>query len=145
MKLYIASDHAGFALKQKAKKFLSAKYSIVDIGAHSVIPDDDYPDYVAKLKGKILKADKAVLFCGSAEGICIAANKLKGVRAVAVWNARDAKKSREHNDANVLCLSGWNLSFPKAKKIISVWLSTKFSNAARHKRRIKKIAKLEHA
>jgi ribose 5-phosphate isomerase B len=137
-KLYVGADHAGYKLKQKIKK----TYKLIDIGNKKYEPNDDYPDFAARLAKKVVKnKTKGILFCGSAEGMCIAANKIKGIRAVAVWTIRDAKKSRQHNDANILCLSGKNLSFMKTKKIIKAWLKTPFSQAERHKRRILKIHK----
>ncbi|MBW3021066.1 RpiB/LacA/LacB family sugar-phosphate isomerase, partial [Candidatus Woesearchaeota archaeon] len=80
-----------------------------------------------------------ILLCGSSHGMCIAANKTKGIRAVSVNNVKDAKLTRLHNDANVLCLSGWNTSRRKSIKILKTWLNTNFSNEERHKRRIAKI------
>lgn len=153
--IYLASDHAGFELKEKIKPYLKSKgYEIEDKGAYSLNKGDDYPDYgfpaakaVAESKGEA----KGILFCGSAEGICIVANKVKGIRAVAVWSDINARLSREDNDANVLCLSGGkkilesipSLSIEEAKKIIDIWLDTPFSGEERHIRRINKIRKLE--
>ena len=116
---------------------------------------DDYPDYaipVAKLVAKT--KSKGILVCGSAEGICIAANKVKGARAVPVWTVTNAKLSRKHNDANILCLAGGKtvekthglgLTLSQAKRIADTWLKTPFSEAERHIRRIKKIARYENA
>ena len=153
-KIYLGSDHAGFALKEKLKKWLEKeKIPFEDLGNLKYEKYDDYPDYAEKVGKQVVKTkSKGILFCGSAEGICIAANKVKGVRAVAVWDKQMAKQSRDHNDANILCLSGggtllkvkgMGLSFRKAKKIIKVWLDTPFSKAARHQKRIKKIKLLE--
>lgn len=146
MKIFIGADHAGFKLKEHLKKILSSKkYNIEDKGNFVLEPKDDYPDFAAKVSREVVKSkeSKGILVCGSAEGICIAANKIKGIRAVAVWTLKNAKLSRKHNDANVLCLSGWELNSKKAEQIILSWLSTKFSGEERHKRRIKKIKELE--
>lgn len=114
------------------------------MGAKKLNPKDDYPDYGFKVGEKVAATgEKGILFCGSAEGVCIAANKVEGVRAVNPANVKLAKLSREHNDANVLCLSGWYTSPSAAKKIISVWLKTPFYGDARHVRRVKKISKFE--
>ena len=151
--IYLGADHAGFTLKEKVKKELQKKYEVKDFGAYTLQKDDDYPDYafpvakaVASSKGKA----KGILFCGSAEGICIAANKIKGIKAVPVWNKEIAKRSREHNDANVLCLAGGKtkspmkgISFAQAKKIIDIWLKTPFSGEERHIRRLRKIERKE--
>lgn len=144
-KIYLGSDHAGFKLKNSVKSFLTKLgYYYEDLGNLNFKRDDDYPDY-AELVAKVVSKEKTkgILICGSSHGVCIAANKIKGIRAVAVNNVRDAKKTREHNDANILCLSGWYLKRPLAEKIIKAWLKTKFTNKKRHKRRINKIKKLE--
>jgi ribose 5-phosphate isomerase B len=139
----LGADHAGFKLKEQIKKYLEKKYKICDLGALEFNKNDDYPDYAAKVARRASAGGMGILFCGSSHGICIAANKIRGARAVAVQNVRDAKLTREHNNANVLCLSGWNLSFHSAKKIVDAWLKTEFSGEERHIRRIKKIEKLE--
>ncbi len=144
MTVNIGADHAGFALKEHLKKFLQKKkYDVKDMGAHKLIKTDDYPDYAAKVAKAVQKGGKGILACGSAEGVCIAANKFKGIRAVAVWTVQNAKLSRQHNDANILCLSGWQLSKKNAEKIALTWLKTPFSGEKRHVRRIQKIKRLE--
>ncbi len=143
--IYIGSDHAGFALKEKITKWLQKQnIPYQDVGAHTFDKNDDYPDY-AKLVSKavVQGRTKGILLCGSAEGMCIAANKMKGIRAVNPSSAKLAQLSREHNDANVLCLSGWFFSSSRSKKIITTFLNTKFSNKPRHKRRIQKIKRME--
>ncbi len=142
--VHIGADHAGFALKEHLKKFLRKKgYAVADKGAGVFVKTDDYPDYAAKVARAVQKNGKGILICGSAEGVCIAANKFKNVRAVPVWTMQNAKLSREHNDANVLCLSGWQLPKKKAEQIALTWLKTPFSGEERHKRRIKKITQME--
>ncbi len=154
MVIYLGADHAGFALKERIKKFLQEKkYEVHDLGAHILKKDDDYPDYgflVARSVAKSKEDAKGILFCGSAEGICIAANKVAGIRAVPIWTEYAAKQTREHNNANVLCLAGGQtikksptLSFSKIKKIITLFLTTSFSTEPRHTRRILKIQKEE--
>jgi ribose 5-phosphate isomerase B len=144
MTVHIGADHAGFALKEHLKKFLQAKgYTIKDHGAHKLVKTDDYPDYAAKVSKAVQKKGMGILVCGSAEGICIAANKIRGIRGVAVWNLQNAKLSRQHNDANVLCLSGWQLPKKTAEKIVLTWIKTPFSKEQRHVRRINKIKRLE--
>ncbi|MBW2969804.1 ribose 5-phosphate isomerase B [Candidatus Woesearchaeota archaeon] len=144
MIVHIGADHAGFQLKEHLKKFLQKKgYEVKDWGAYKLVKTDDYPDYAAKVAKAVQKEGMGILICGSAEGICIAANKIKGIRAVPIWNTKLAKLSREHNDANVLCLSGWMLTKKQAEQIAITWLKTPFSNKPRHKRRIEKIRRLE--
>lgn len=137
--IHLGADHAGFELKKHLKKFLRKKYAVKDWGARSYNKNDDYPDYAAKVAKAVQKNGVGILICGSAEGICIAANKFKKIRAVPVWTLENARLSRQHNDANVLCLSGWQLSKKKAERIILTWLKTPFSQEERHARRIKKI------
>jgi ribose 5-phosphate isomerase B len=142
--IYIGSDHAGYELKQAMKKYFDKERILsVDLGNHEYEKTDDYPDFAVLVAKKIVKEKTlGILFCGSGHGMGIAANKVKGVRAACVSNVLDAKMSKLHNDTNILCLSGENLKPSKAKKIIKVWLTTQFSNAARHKRRIEKIEKI---
>lgn len=144
--IYLGADHAGFKLKEQIKKYLlGLNFELKDLGALKFNKYDDYPDFGFKVAKAVAKnkSSKGILICGSSFGVCIAANKVKGIRAVSIDNMKDAKLSRQHNDANILCLSGWNLKFDLAKKIIVVWLKTKFSNAPRHKRRLAKIRKIE--
>ena len=144
MKIYLGADHAGFVLKEHIKKFLQRKgYTVVDKGAKKLIKGDDYPIYGARVAKAVQKSGKGILICGSAEGICIVANKFKKIRATPIWTLQNAKLSRKHNDANVLCLSGWELSKKKVEKIVLTWLETEFSEEERHKKRIQEIRRLE--
>ncbi|MBW3002353.1 RpiB/LacA/LacB family sugar-phosphate isomerase [Candidatus Woesearchaeota archaeon] len=146
MKIYLGSDHGGFKLKQHIKKYLKRlKYQVVDKGNTKYVMTDDYPDYGYKVAKAVQKAKdaKGIVFCGSAEGICIAANKVRGIHAVPVWTLENARLSRQHNNANVLCLSGWGLNPKKAEKIVKTWLETDFTFEPRHVRRLKKIASIE--
>ncbi|MBI4144760.1 RpiB/LacA/LacB family sugar-phosphate isomerase [Candidatus Woesearchaeota archaeon] len=153
--LYLGADHAGFELKEKLKAYLKKKgVTVRDLGAWKLDKHDDYPDYafpVAKLV--VQTGSKGILVCGSAEGICIAANKVKGARAVPIWSVKNARVSRQHNDANILCIAGGKtvakthglgLSFSQAKKIVDAWISEPFLGAARHVRRLHKISRFEH-
>lgn len=144
--VFLGADHAGFVLKEAVKKRLTKLgYAVTDCGAMKLQKDDDYPDYAAAVARAVAKTkgSKGILVCGSSEGVCVAANKIKHIRAVSVFDVDQAKKSRQHVDANVLCLSGWYLWQHQAFDITEVWLTTKFSGEARHKRRIKKIGAME--
>ncbi len=142
-KVLIASDHAGFALKAALQKLLPA-WQWVDLG-----PADgsrvDYPDFAEKLGQKIVsgEAPRGILICGSGIGMCIAANKIAGIRAALVENPIAAKLSREHNDANVLCLGARFLAPEYAAEIAESWLSAPFSQDERHQNRLKKLRALE--
>jgi len=145
MRVIIASDHAGLRLKEKVKKYLARKkIEYEDLGTES-FTSVDYPDYALKVAEKVVKNKntRGILVCGTGTGMTIAANKVKGIRAVAAYDAYSAKMSRMDNDTNVLGLRGRFFPFEKIKKIITVWLDTPFSGEKRHKRRIKKIGDYE--
>ncbi len=145
MKIFIGADHAGFELKEKIKIWLNKQnIKFEDVGNLVYDKNDDYPDYAFPLAEKVAKEKtKGILLCGSAEGVCIAANKVKGIRAVNPSTVKLTKLSREHNDANVLCLSGWFSDIAVAKKMILTFLNTSLSKEVRHQRRVKKIKKYE--
>ncbi|MBI2041995.1 MAG: ribose 5-phosphate isomerase B [Candidatus Nealsonbacteria bacterium] len=145
-KVYIGADHAGFELKEKLMEYFKEKRMLYeDLGTHS--PDSvDYPDYAMAVARRVAKKKntKGILICGTGTGMVIAANKVKGIRAVAAYDKYSAKMSRNDNDANVLGLRGRFFPFEKVKEIVSVWLATPFSGEARHKRRINKIKQFEN-
>ena len=143
--IYLGADHAGFALKEKVKAWLDKKkIPYQDLGNIVLDAHDDYPDFAVKVARHVARMKSfGILFCGSAQGMCIAANKISGVRAVVPFSLKEVQLSREHNDANVLCLSGWYFSPAKATALVQKFLSTRFSGEVRHKRRLRKIAQLE--
>lgn len=144
--LYLGADHAGFKLKEQIKKYLlTQKIKFADLGNLKLDKNDDYPDFGFKVAKAVAKDknSKGILICGTSFGVCIVANKVKGIRAVSISNVKNAKLSRVHNDANVLCLSGWDLKLPMTQKIIKVWLNTAFTGASRHVRRLNKIRLIE--
>jgi ribose 5-phosphate isomerase B len=155
MTIYLGADHAGFALKEKIKEWLQGEgHAVQDLGAYTLDPLDDYPDFAAAVAQEVAQNPKSrgILFCGSAEGVCIAANKIAGIRAVSPTNVEGARLSRIDDDANILCLPGGQMKIPvpelafsleKAKKLITLWLLTPFSGEERHVRRLRKIEELE--
>lgn len=146
-RIALASDHAGFRLKEAVKKMLVEKcFEAKDFGAFREEPADDYPDYilpacehVAQSRGEAV----AVVFGGSGIGECIAANKVKGVRAAIAYSSETAKLCREHNNANVLCLGGRTMKQKEALEYAEAFLNTPFSGEERHARRLNKIAEYE--
>jgi len=144
VKIAVASDHAGYRLKEYIKEFLKREgYQVLDLGTNS--PESvDYPDYAAKLAELVSKSrvDRGILICGTGIGMSIVANKFPGVRAALCWSEETAALSRRHNNANVLCLGGRVLKPEEAVRILKVWLSTEFEGG-RHLRRIEKIRKIE--
>jgi ribose 5-phosphate isomerase B len=144
MKIAIASDHAGFELKEKIKKLLEKLgYVYKDFGTYS---DEhvDYPDYALKVAEGIAKKeyDRGILICGSGIGMCMTANKVPGIRAALCNTVEMAKLSREHNDANILTFGARMIDEDTAKNIVKVWLKTEFLGD-RHLRRINKIKEIE--
>ena len=143
--IYLASDHAGFHLKEKIKARLAEEGTRVeDCGALSYEPGDDYPDFIFAAAEKVAASRggaKAVVLGGSGQGEAMAANRLKGVRAAVVYsfNEEIIRLSREHNDANVLSLGARFLDDADALKAVDLWLKTGFSGDERHRRRIAKL------
>ncbi|RLC56271.1 MAG: ribose 5-phosphate isomerase B [Candidatus Cloacimonadota bacterium] len=142
MKIAIASDHAGFDLKEKIKKILT-EYEIVDYGSENS-DSMDYPDTGFKAAEAVSKGDcgRGILICGSGLGMSIVANKVSGIRAALCQTKQFAKLSRRHNNSNILVLSGRFISEYLAKEIIDVWLNTEFEGG-RHQKRLDKISNYE--
>ena len=139
-KIVLASDHAGYSLKEYVKKFLNRKkLQIKDVGANSN-EKVDYPDYAHKLSRVVEKNRNSigVLICGSGQGMIMTANKHKNIRAALCYNAKSTKLSRLHNDANVITLGSRLISKKNALKYLNIFLKTKFEGG-RHKKRIRKI------
>lgn len=141
--LYIGSDHGGYKLKEDLKKLLQKrKVKFADVGPLKLNDQDDYPPYAKKVAQAVQKdpdKNRGILLCRSGQGVCIAANKFKGVRAALCWNEAVAKHSRNDDDANVLCLASDFISTEMAEDIILTWLDTPFSFEQRHIRRLKEI------
>lgn len=148
--IILASDHAGFKLKEAIKKFLHEKgYAIDDIGAHTLDPEDDYPPFMAKAAMEVAKDLKgyarAIIFGGSGEGEAIVANRFPGVRATAWYGGSHdiLKLARTDNNSNILSIGARFVSEEEAKQAVIQWLETPFSNEERHKRRIEEIDSIE--
>ncbi|MEK6822563.1 MAG: ribose-5-phosphate isomerase [Nanoarchaeota archaeon] len=144
--IYLGSDHAGFNLKRRIAASLAKTHvPYTDVGPFALDPEDDYPDYCIAVAEAVSrhKGSKGVVIGGSGIGEAIAANKVKGVRAALVYDTFTAKKSREHNDANVIALRGRGVTPATSLRLLKVWLATRFSGGARHVRRINKITRYE--
>lgn len=168
MKIYFASDHAGFEMKKSLLEFVKELgFEVEDCGAYEKNSKDDYPEFIKKAAKAVSEANSASAFAkatadearaivlgGSGQGEAIVANRLPNVRAVVFYgpnfaeaslgkgNLEIIKLSREHNDANVLSLGARFLSLDEAKEAVKLWLETPFSNEERHKRRIDQIENL---
>ena len=144
MKVALGSDHAGFAAKQAlAAALKKAGHSVIDAGTDG--PDSvDYPDFAAQVARTVAgdDAERGILICGTGIGMCIAANKIPGIRAAVVTNEFTAEMSRRHNDANVLCLGARVIPVEKMEELARLFLATPFEGG-RHAGRVGKITKLE--
>ena len=139
-KICISSDHAGYEIKEFIKEqLIKSKISIIDLGPF-LKKSVDYPDYAKKVSNRVSqrKSDIGILVCGSGTGMAISANKTKGIRAAVGYNIKSTQLSRQHNNANVLCLGSRLTKKKEIKKIIKIFLNTKFEGG-RHKRIVKKI------
>ena len=144
MKIAVGSDHRGFETKQQIKGIITQLgHECIDIGTGDSHPVD-YPDqaYLAAMAVSTKQADRAILVCATGLGMSITANKIKGIRAALCQDELTAQISRDHNDANVLCISGDQTGEVLLRKIVEVWLNTEFSGG-RHKRRVNKIRAIE--
>jgi ribose 5-phosphate isomerase B len=144
MKIAIAADHAGFALKEKLReKLAAAGHQVADFGTASA-EACDYPDFARPVARDVAegRSDRGILVCSSGIGMAIAANKVAGVRAVPVRSADEARLTREHNDANVLTLGARYIDDSEAMELVELFLITEFAGG-RHARRVAKIAQLE--
>ncbi len=154
--IYIGADHGGYELKERVKLWLDEwglKYE--DLGAHTLVPEDDYPQYAFIVAEKVGKEDnmndpweartKGILICRSAAGVAIAANKIKDIRAVAAYTPRIARHAREHDDANVLALGADFVSEETAREISKTFLETETSEEDRHQRRVGQVREKEYS
>jgi ribose 5-phosphate isomerase B len=148
MRVYVASDHAGFEFKAFLRAYLSERgFDVVDVGAHEYDADDNYPAFCIEA-GRRVVADAGslgVVIGGSGNGEQIAANKVAGVRAALAWNADTARLAREHNDANVVAIGARMHDDWAAAALVEMFLATPFSGAERHARRIAEVTRYEAA
>jgi ribose 5-phosphate isomerase B len=149
MKIYLGADHQGFAMKEDVFAYLAKRgYNVEDVGDRELDPNDDFPEFAQMAALKILGDEdedpRAILLCGGGQGMCIAANRFRGIRASVIWDAYEAKMTRNDNDSNILCLPSRVLhDEPKLwQDIIDTWLDTPFAAAPRYKRRNAQIDEL---
>ena len=146
--IYLATDHGGYQLKEEIKTYLvQNNISAEDLGAHTLDPEDDYPDFIIPVAKKVTSdpARLGIIIGRSGNGEAIAANKVRGIRAALCLNEEMARKARQHNDANILSLGADYITQDEAKRIVRTFIETNFSNEDRHIRRIEKIKKIEKA
>lgn len=149
MKIYLGADHQGFAMKEKVLAYLSKRgVAVEDVGDRELDPSDDFPEFAQLAVMRVLGDDsedpRAILICGGGQGMSIAANRFRGIRASVIWDAYEAKMTRNDNDSNVLCLPARILQNDEAewKDIIDTWIATPYADAPRYRRRNAKIDEL---
>ena len=144
MKVAIASDHAGFEVKEELKPLLDEIG--IEVEDFRTVSEEsvDYPDYARRVAEAVTKGyvEQGVLICGSGTGMAISANKIQGIRAALAWNEETARLAREHNDANVLTIGSRTTPKDEIPKIVRAWFDAKFAGG-RHEKRIEKITELE--
>jgi len=145
MKIYIGADHAGFLMKEKIKEnLMNRNYELVDLFP-SFKSGDDYPKIAFKLGEEVSKdrGSLGILICGTGAGMCISANKVKGIRASIIYDKYSAEMSKEHNHSNIACLRGRKSKLKDNLKWVEIWLKSREDKNERHKRRIAQIGNYE--
>lgn len=143
--IYLGADHRGYKQKNELKKFLDEQgYQVEDLGTDSE-KSVDYPLIAKKVAQKVSDDlnNRGILICGSSAGVCIVANKIKGVRAASAWTEEVARSARADDNVNVLCLAADDLNVEDAKQIARAFLNTSFRSEDRHKRRLAQIEEIE--
>ena len=146
MKVGIASDHGGFELKEElVAKLRAAGHTVTDFGAHSLAPDDDYPDFVVPLSNAVAagEVERGIAICGSGVGASVCANKVKGIRAALIHDHFSARQGVEDDHMNILCMGGRTVGPEVAWDLAQAYLAAAYSREERHLRRLEKIATLE--
>jgi len=145
MRVAVGADHGGFSLKNELVMRLQEQYEILDVGAHTLDPADDYPDFAQAVATEVAseRAERGILVCGSGVGACIAANKVPAIRACLCHDTYSARQGVEHDDMNVLCLGARVIGLELATELATTFLKARFSDEPRHRRRLKKLLAIE--
>ncbi len=143
MKIFLGADHNGYQLKEQLEDYLKKiGHDVVDVSGNQLDPNDDFPIHASRVATDVLatKDSVGILLCGSGQGVCMAANRYKGIRASLVWNTSEARSARNDDDSNVLCLPARELKdFNFMKELVDTWLATPFDGAVRFVRRVKEM------
>ena len=141
----VGADHGGLSLKNELAAWLSHEHEVMDVGAHTLDPDDDYPDFAESVAYAVSsgQVQRGILICGSGVGACIAANKVPGVRACLCHDIYSAHQGVEHDDMNVLCLGARGVALELARDLVQAFLEAAFSGEERHQRRLGKVSAIE--
>ncbi len=146
LRVAIGADHGGFPLKAELTPWLRENgYEVLDIGAETLIPTDDYPDYALAVAEAVAseKAQRGIIICGSGIGACIVANKIPGVGACPCHDTYSAHQGVEHDDMNILCLGARVVGGALATEVVEAFLKAEFSGEERHRRRLQKMLDIE--
>lgn len=147
MKIYVGTDHNGFYLRNSLVKYLvQAGYDVVDSGEEKLDPNDDFPVFAQKVVHQMLRSDdrdpRGILLCGSGQGMCMAANRFKGIRAALGYDRESVRSARNDDDANVICLPARHLKKDETNVLVETFLNTPFAGATRFKRRLSELDSL---
>jgi ribose 5-phosphate isomerase B len=146
VKVALGADHGGYGLKEELLPWLKEQgFEVLDLGAHSFDPGDDYPDFARAVGQAVVSgsAERGIIICGSGVGASVAANKIKGIRAAVCHDTYSACQGVEHDDMNVLCLGSRVIGIALAEELVSIFLKAEFSKEERHRRRLKKVLDME--
>ena len=146
LRVVLGADHGGFSLKTGLLSWLQSQgYEVLDLGAHTLDPADDYPDFAEAVAQAVASGEtqRGILVCGSGVGACIAANKLPGIRACLCHDTYSAHQGVEHDDMNILCLGAHIVGVELAKELVTAFLNAQFSDKERYRRRLEKILAIE--
>lgn len=144
MKVYVGADHNGFLLRNSLISYLQkAGYDVVDDGDDKLDPNDDFPVFAARVVKDLLTSEdddpRGILICGSGQGMCMAANRYKGIRAALLYDRESARSSRNDDNSNIACIPAKVLDKDKANLIVETWLNTPFAKASRFVRRLNEL------
>lgn len=149
MRLHVAvgADHGGLLLKERLLALLGERCQVMDVGAHSLDPDDDYPDFAEAVAREVAsgRAHRGIIICGSGVGACIAANKVPGIRACLCHDTYSAHQGVEHDDMNVMCLGARVVGEELAAELVLAFLNARYSGEERHRRRLEKVMAIERS
>jgi len=145
LRVALGADHGGFELKNDIFTRLHDTYEILDLGAHTFDPDDDYPDFALAVAQAVAsgQAERGVIICGSGVGACVAANKVPGIRACPCHDTYSAHQGVEHDNMNILCLGARVIGVELATELVTTFLKARFSGGERHCRRLEKVLDIE--
>ena len=145
LRVALGADHGGFLLKNELRERLQRRYEVLDLGAHTLDPADDYPDFAEAIAQAVAsgQAERGIIICGSGVGACIAANKVPGIRACLCHDTYSAHQGVEHDDMNVLCLGARVIGLELAVELATTFLNARFSGEERHRRRRDMVLEIE--